>query len=109
MYAGLLDVFHDATDEHVLTVTHGIHIDFDGQIEKAVEQHWTVIGHLDRVRHVSAQVLLAEYDFHGAAAEHVGWTHHQRKTDLTRHLHALLLVARGSVGRLLEAQLLDEK
>ncbi len=55
VHAGLFDVLHDAADQHVLAVAHGIDIHFDGQIQEAVEQHRAIVRHLHRVDHVLAQ------------------------------------------------------
>ena len=79
MHAGLLDVLHDAADEHVLAVAHRIDVDLDGEIEKAVEQHRAVVRDLHRIGHVLAQIVLVEHHLHGAAAEHVARPHDQRE------------------------------
>ena len=96
VHAGLLDVLHDAADQHVLAVADRIDVHLDGDVEEPVEQHRAVVGHLHRVVHVGAQVVLVVDDFHGAAAEHVGRPHHQRKADLARQRDGLLLGARGA-------------
>jgi len=104
MHAGLLDVLHDAADQHVRAVAHRVHVDLDGQIEKAVEQHRAVVGNFHRIDHVLTQVILVEHHFHGAPAEHVARTHDQRETDFARHDHGRLLGARRGIGGLLELQ-----
>ena len=96
MHAGLLDVLHDAADQHVLAVAHRIDVDLDGEVEEAVEQHRAVVRDLDRLAHVLAQVVLVEHHLHGAAAEHVARPHHQREADLARQLHGAVLGARES-------------
>ena len=50
VHAGLLDVLHDAADQHVLAVAHRIDVDLDGDVEEAVEQHRAVVRDLHRVR-----------------------------------------------------------
>ena len=55
MHAGLFDVLHDAADQDSLTVANAIDIDFGRQIEKPVQQHRAVVGHIDRGIHVSAR------------------------------------------------------
>ena len=104
VHAGLLDVLHDAADQHVLAVADRIDVHLDGDVEEAIEQHRAVVGDLHRVGHVGAQVFLVEHHFHGAAAEHVGGAHHQREADLARQRDRLLLGARGGIRRLLEPE-----
>ena len=64
MYAGLLDVLHDAADQDRLTIAHRIYIDFDRHIQEAIQQHRTVIGYAYGLSHVSAQILFAEHNLH---------------------------------------------
>src|SRR5271166_69579 len=100
----LLDMLHDAADQHVLPVTDRVDVDLDREVEKAVEQHRTVVRYLDRIDHVLAQIVFVENDFHRAAAEHVAGAHHQRESDVAREQHRLLLGARAGIGRLLELE-----
>ena len=37
MHTGLLDVLHDAADEHVFAVTTGVDVHFDGHVEETIE------------------------------------------------------------------------
>ena len=108
MHARLLDVLHDAADQHVLAVAAGVDVDFDGDIEETVEQHGAVVRHADGGRHVGAQIVLVEHDFHRAAAEHVRRTHDERKAHRARERHRLLLGARRGIRGLLEAEILDQ-
>ena len=71
MNAGLLDVLHDAPDQNILAIANGIHVNFGGVIEKAVQQNRRVIRNLDRVAHVPAQFGFAMHDIHGAPAQHI--------------------------------------
>ena len=64
MHAGLLDVLHDAADQDLPAVADGIHVDFDGVVEEAVEKHGRIIGNLHRLAHVALQVALLVHDFH---------------------------------------------
>src|SRR2546430_608833 len=105
MHAGLLDVLHDAADQHVLAVAHRVHVHFDGDVEEAVEQHRAVVRHPHGVRHVGPQVLLVEHHLHGAPPEHVRGAHNERKADLARQAHRLILGAGGGVRRLLEPEI----
>ena len=104
----LLDMFHDAADQDVLTVTNGVHVHFHGVVQEAVQQHRGIVGYLDRFVHVLGQLVLAVDDLHGAAAQHIGRPDHQRIADFPRQFHGLIRGAGQAVGRLLNTQLLDQ-
>ena len=104
----LLDVLHDSADDHFLAVGDAVDVDLDGEIEETVEQHGALIGDLHGLGHVLGQVVLAVDDLHGPPAEHVRRAHDERITDLPGQRDGFLGRARGSIGRLLEAQPVDE-
>ncbi len=108
VHARLLDVLHDAADQHMPAVADGVHVHFDGIVEEAVEQHRRVVGDLHRLAHVALEVALLVHDFHGAAAEHVARPHHQRIADFCGKPQCVGLVARGPVGRLPQAQIVQQ-
>ena len=107
VHAGLFDVLHDATDNHIGTVTHRIHIHFDGIVQEAIQQHRRIIGHRHGIHHVVTQFRFAVHDFHGATTQHIGRTHHQRVTDFFRQTYTVFHGTGGAVGRLLQAKLVD--
>jgi hypothetical protein len=39
VHAGLLDVLHDAADQHLLAVADRVDVDLDGVVQEAVQQH----------------------------------------------------------------------
>ena len=43
VHARLLDVLHDAADQHVLAVADGIDVHLDRHVEEAIEQHRAVV------------------------------------------------------------------
>ena len=108
MNACLLHVFHDAANQHVLAVAHGIDVNFDRNIEESIEQHGTVVRHLHGVSHVRAQVIFGENDLHRTATEYIRRPHNQGETHLTRQPHRLVFRTGGRIRRLLQAQLLDQ-
>ena len=73
--AGALDMFHDAADHVIFTVAQRIDIDFDGIVEKFIDQHRMLGRSGNRMGHVILQSLAIINDLHGPAAEHIGWTH----------------------------------
>ena len=107
MYACLLDVLHDAADHHLLAVGQCIHIHFDRVVQKPIEQHRRIVRHFHRFGHVPAQIGFFAHNFHGAAAQYITGTHHQRITDFLGHAYGTLGIPRGAVRRLFQAQLLQ--
>ena len=107
MHAGLFDVFHDAADQDIFAVTHGIDIHFHGIAQEVVQQHRRIVGHAHGLAHVARQVFLGINNLHGAAAQHIGWTHHQRVADVIRQLQRFFRIGRRAVRRLLQPQTLD--
>ena len=109
MNTGLLDMLHDAADNHIGAVTDRIHIHFDGVIQETVQQYRRVVGHGHRVHHVVTQLGLAVNDFHGATTQYIGGTHYQRVTDFFRQTHTVFHGAGSTVGRLLETKLVNHQ
>lgn len=104
MHARLLDVLHDAANQHHFAVADGIHVDFNRVVEEAVEQHWRIVGNAHRRLEVATQVRFVVDDFHRAAAQYVGWTHHQRVADLFRFLNGHFNRGHGGVRRLFQLE-----
>ena len=108
MDASLFDVLHDAADDHFFAIGQGIDVALDGVVQEAVEQHRGIVGNLDRFAHVTLEVLLLMDDFHGAATQHVGRTDDQRIADFGRQTQGVLFSAGGAVGRLLQAEIVQQ-
>ena len=112
MHAGLLDVFHDPADDDVLAVAviidHGVNVDLDGVVEKAVEQYWRIVRDFDRLAHIALEIALLVHDLHRPPAQHIRWAHDQRITDLLCRNHCLAFRASCSVRRLAELQIVQE-
>ena len=107
MNTGLLNVLHDATNDHICAVADSINVYFNGGVQEVVQQHRAVIGHQHCVAHVAHQLGFVINDFHGPAAEYVGRTNHQRVTDFAGSDDTFLVTAHGGVFRLFQAQALD--
>ena len=104
MHAGLLDVLHDAADQHFLAVADRVDVDLDRVVQEAVEQHRRIVADLHRLAHVALEVALLVHDLHRAPAQHVRRPHDERIADLVGRGDRRLLGARGAVGRLQELQ-----
>ena len=108
MHPGLLDVLHDAADQHVLAVADGIHVDLDSVVQEAVQEHRRFVGDAHCAVHIAHQLGLVVDDLHGPAAQDVGRAHHQGISDGGGLGDGVGFAARGGVGRLLELQLMDQ-
>ena len=108
MHAGLLDMFHDAADNDIGSITDGIDVHLDRIVEKMVKQYRRIIRYLHRFPHVTPQIVLVINDFHGPPAEHVRRSHHERVTDFLGALHGLVVTAGRPVGRLFQLQTLHQ-
>ena len=53
MHASLFYVFHDPADQHILTITNGIDIDFFRVVQESVQQDRLVVGNLDGGTHIA--------------------------------------------------------
>src|SRR5690554_1165433 len=100
-------MLHDAANHHLFTVRDGIDVDLDCRVEEVVEQHWRIVGDLDRMGHVVLQLGGVVDNLHGAAAKDVARAHHQRVTDRLGLGEGLFKAACCRVGWLLEPQLDD--
>ena len=53
MDAGLLNVLHDRTDHHLLTIAHQVDVDLDGGIKEIIQQYRAVPGDLHCIAHIA--------------------------------------------------------
>ena len=108
MDARFFDVLHDAGDINVLAVTQRIHVNFDGILQIAVQQHRAGARHHHGFTHVAIQRGIVVDDFHGAATQHITWADHQRIADLFRHRFGFVHRARQTVRRLQQVGFLQQ-
>ena len=108
MHACFLDVFHDATNDNDLTVTYGVHIHLDRILHETIDKHRMFRGSRYGLRHISVKTFPVVDDFHGPSAQDVGRPHDNRIPDPRCHLPRSLNGSRQSIGRLLQAKLVEE-
>ena len=106
MDAALLDVLHDSADDALLAVAERVNVDLGRIGEEAVKEDRRLVGDDYGLLEVAAQVGLVIDDFHGAAAEDIGGSYHQRIGDAVCDLHSLLDGGCGAVLRLQEVEAL---
>ena len=107
MHASLFDMLHDRADHHVLAITDGIDVDFDGAVEEVIQQHRAVIRHLHGITQVTLEFVFLIDDLHGATTEHVRGTDNQRVTDLGRCTDGFVFAAHRGIRWLTQIQALD--
>ena len=71
MNARLLDMLHDAADEHALPVAHAIDVDFGGQVQEAIEQNGAGVRHADGRIHIGGEVFFAMDHLHCPPAQDI--------------------------------------
>ncbi|RMU21617.1 hypothetical protein ALP35_05604 [Pseudomonas savastanoi pv. glycinea] len=107
MNARLLDVLHDRANHHVSPVADRIDVHLDGTVQEVVQQHRAVVGHLNCFAQVTLEFVFLINDFHRAAAQYIGGTHHQRITDLRRSTNGFVFATHSGVWRLTQVEALD--
>ena len=108
MHARLFDMLHNAGDDHLRAVRDRVHIHFNGVRQKFIQQDRGRIGHAHGLVHVASEIVFAIYDLHRPAAEHIRGPHHERITDRPGRGHGLLDIARRGIGRLFEAEFMQQ-
>ena len=108
VHARLFDVFHDRADDGVLAVGHAVDVHLGGVLEEAVEQDGSTGSHLGALLHVVPDLVLRVHDSHGAAAKNEGGAEKKGKTDLFGDGDRFVRIVGGAIGRLAEAQLVEE-
>ena len=97
MNAGALHMLHDAGDEHILAVTHGVHLDL-AALEILVDEHAPAHARLECVGHVAHELGGVLHNLHRPAAEHIAGTHEYGIAYALRDVERLFEVADGGAG-----------
>ena len=101
-------VLHESADFHFLAVTYRINVHFNGVVQEVIQKHRAVFAHHNGFVHVAHQFLTVMHDIHGAAAQNVARTHHDRVADFFGKFQSRFFGVRRAVGRLTKAQFIDE-
>ena len=108
VHAGLLDVLHDAADDHALAVAHGVDVDLDRVVQELVDEDRMVGRDLERFADELHEVLVVVHDAHGAAAQHVRRAHEHGIAEPLRDLAGLGQRPHGGTGSLVQLQLVQQ-
>ncbi len=108
MDAGLLDVLHDAGDDHVLRIAERIDVDFDCVFEEMIDEDRPLLRVLDCLAHVAGYGFGVVGDDHGAAAEHVAGTDQDGVADSFANGQRFFDAGGGSAGRLRNLQIFEQ-
>ena len=104
MDASLFDVFHDTADDASLPIGNAVDIHLGGVFEETIDEDGAFGTGLGGGPDVAPQILLLMDNFHGSSAEHEGWSHQDRITDLVCDGDRLMLVCGGAALGLLKLQ-----
>ena len=119
MHAGLLDVLHHSTDQHLAgVVADGVDVDLGRVLQEAVDQHRTLSRQATlaaerpepgQLRHCPCQMIAVVDDLHGPATEDVARADQHRKPDPLDDGQRLLEIGSGAAGRLRNAQRMAQR
>ena len=90
VYPCLLDVLHDATDDHPLAIGHGVHVHLVGILKEPIEEDGMLWRRSNCLAHVVRQLVIVVDDGHGAASQHVRGSHQHRIADSAGHADSLV-------------------
>ena len=108
MHAGALDMLHDPADDVILAVAQRIHVDFDGVVEKFVDQHRMLGRSGHGVGHVVLQRVAVVNDLHRPPAKNIGRTDQNGIAQTFGNLESFIVGPRDAVIRLLDSELVDQ-
>ena len=109
MHACFLDMLEHPAHDHFGPVGDGIDVDLDRVAQIAVDQHRAAARHLDRGRDIMVELLRPVDHLHPPPAEHVGRAQKHRIADPLGDPQRLVAAARDAVGRLFQAEPLDQR
>ncbi len=102
-------MLHDGADDRQVAVADGVDVHLDGLLEELVHQHGPLGAGLDGLLHEVLQRLGVVDDLHRPAAQHVAGPDQHRVADLLGQLESALEGGGRAVGRLFQAQLVQER
>ena len=108
MHAGLLDMLHHSSDDHIPAVADTINIHLDGILQKPIDQHRLPLRDGKRLGHVTFKLRVVVTDFHGAATEHKAGANEGRITNPCHFPPRLLQRASDAASRLLEPEAVEQ-
>merc|ERR1712159_783039 len=101
VHTGLLDVFHDTTDDDVASrVAQGVTINFRRILKVLVDKHRSVRVDLNGSSNVSLQIRVGSDNFHRTTTEDVRGANHDGVTELFGDNQRLVLRASDATRRL---------
>ena len=108
MHTRLFNVFHDAGDDDIGSISDRIDINLGGILQKSVNQHRLPLGNGKSLCDVSFELRRVIADFHSATTENEARSHQRWKTDFGTDLSGLFHGSSDAVGRLFQVQSLQE-
>ncbi len=119
MHAGLFDVLHHSTDQHLSgVVADRVDINLGGVLEEPVDQHWAFGRQASlaaegpepgQFAHGASQMFSVVHDLHRPATEHVARSHEHGKADSFDDAEGLFEIGSGATRGLRNAQLVAQR
>ena len=108
MHTCLFDMFHDAGNDRVITVSYAIHINFDGFLKKAIDQYGLVTSDDKGLGDVSLELRLVVANLHRPATKHKARPHQNWIADFRHDRSGFVHRLSNAVGRLLEIEFVQQ-
>ena len=108
MDAGLFYMFHDTADNGICAVTDGIHIHFDGVLEKFINENRVLKAFTAHGLHKVLNTRVVVDDSHVTAAKDVGWADDHGIADTVRGADGFFKGKDGIIFRLAQAKFLQK-
>ena len=101
-------MLHDCADYNLFAIAGQVNVNLDRCTQEVIQQHRALVGHLNRIMHVTIQLFLAIHNFHGPPTQNIGGTYNQWISNLLRRLDTFFDAAHRAIGWLFQAQLLNQ-
>ena len=99
-------MFHDATNIDISAIAQRININFDGIIEKAINQHRVGSRYNNRITHIAFKIGDLVNDFHRPPTKNIGWPDDNWQADTVNNRAGLFCRMGNAIFGLQQIQLL---
>ncbi len=93
-------MLHNAADDRNLPIGNCVHIHLDGVFQKFIDEHGMIGGCGNGQQGKVFEFFRIINNFHGPAAQYIGWPDHDRIADIFSHRHGFSHRCRRAVFRL---------
>ena len=103
MNTGELDVLGNGISYHLAILSHGIHLNLLGMLNKLADYHRMILAYVGSQLQEALQLVLVGANIHRCTREHVAWTYQYRETNTLDKLVNILHRGQGAPLWLVDA------